>query len=189
MARSGIFLQEVAAILPKVDGRCPPRKGDVKRRTRPVRDATRSPRASERGQTPTCDLTKAADAAAALPMTKNRSRSCMGQLSGRGSTSARAWHGSEAARHRRARPHAVDAPKTSFNAAPSWTRSRPRLTRPIPRRRRTAGDSATTATSAARTVARSPRLRVPVGRPRARPGTRENAAGLDNPPSNQANIP
>ena len=37
----------------------------------------------------------------------------------------------------------------------------------------------TTATSTARTVARSHRLRVLVGRPRARPGTRKNPQALD----------
>ena len=53
-------------------------------------------------------------------------------------------------------------PKTAFDAAPSRTRSRPRLTRPIPRRRRTAGaELAAAASSTARPVGRSPRLRVP----------------------------
>ena len=74
---------------------------------------------------------------------------------------------------------------SSFDAAPPRTRSRPRLTRPIPRRRRAAGARTRrmTATSTARTVGRSPRLRVLVGQPRARP----RGAGLDTSSKHKAN--
>ena len=52
MSRSGVCVREAAVSFPQFDDQNFVESGDVKRRTRPLRDAKWSPRASERGRAP-----------------------------------------------------------------------------------------------------------------------------------------